>query len=188
MAGSGGPLSPEEERQLIDRYLDGDPSAAGTLDGWIEIALREGHRSLREDWDDLRQEIQARVLRNLTRGLFNGRSTLRTYVHRISKNVAIDFGRRAYRRREIGMDPADPQLAASTVEPSGLASHLARDLLDRILRELPEQDQHLLHMVFELHYSYEEVSRELGVPEGTVKSRMSRCKDRLIRARRELGR
>jgi RNA polymerase sigma-70 factor (ECF subfamily) len=188
MVGSGGPLSPEEERLLIERYLQGDPSAARALDGWIDMALRDGHRSVREDWDDLRQEIQARVLRNLTRGLFNGRSTLRTYVHRISKNVAIDFGRRAYRRREIGMDLADPQVAAIAIEPSSLARHLARDLLDRILRGLPEQDRHLLHLVFVLHYSYEEVSRELGVPEGTVKSRMSRCKDRLLRARRELAR
>jgi RNA polymerase sigma-70 factor (ECF subfamily) len=185
MVETGGVLSPEEERRLIERYLQGDPSAARTLDDWIDVALRESHSS-RAEWDDLRQEIQARVLRNLTGGLFNGRSTLRTYVHRITKNVAVDFGRRAYRRREVGMDPADPKLAALAVEPSGLAGHLARDLLDRILRELSEEERHLLHLVFELHYSYEEVSDALGIPEGTVKSRVSRCKDRLLKLRRDL--
>ena len=90
-----GSLSPEDERRLIERYLQGDASAARILDGWIEIALRESLRSPRARWDDLRQEVQARVLRNLTGGLFDGQSTLRTYVHQISKNVAVDFGRRA---------------------------------------------------------------------------------------------
>jgi RNA polymerase sigma-70 factor (ECF subfamily) len=186
MVGSGGSLSSEDERRLIERYLQGDPSAARILDGWIEIALRESLRSPREQWDDLRQEVQARVLRNLTGGLFNGRSTLRTYVHRISKNVAVDFGRRAYRHGEVGMDPADRKRAAITVEPSGIAGHLARDLLNRILRELSQQDRQLLHLVFELHYSYEEVANELGIPEDTAKSGMSHCKDGLLKLRRDL--
>ncbi|MCI0409645.1 MAG: RNA polymerase sigma factor [Acidobacteria bacterium] len=181
-------MSPEEDRLLIAHYLQGDPIATRTLDGWIDVVLHESFRPLREDWDDLRQEIQSRILRNLTRGLFNGQSTLRTYVHRISKNVAIDFGRKAYRRREVSVDPSDPQLAAITVESSGLARHLARDLVERILRDLSEQERSLVHLVFELHYSYEEVARELGVPEGTVKSRMSRCKDRLLKMRRDLAR
>ena len=84
------------------------------------------------------------------------------------------------------MEPADPKLAPITVEPSGLAVHLARDPLNRILRELSEQDRQLLHLVFELHYSYEEVANELGIAEDTVKSRMSLGKDRLLKLRRDL--
>jgi len=44
------------------------------------------------------------VVRNFGRGAFNGHSSLRTYVHRIARNAAIDFSRLAYRRREVGVD------------------------------------------------------------------------------------
>ena len=180
------PAPSEEDRWLIDRYLLGDPAAVRKLDGWIEAVLHESFRSLREDWDDLRQEILARVLRNLSRGLFNGRSTLRTYVHRISQNVAIDFSRQAYRRREVRIDPGDPQMSGRTLAAGAIKGWIARDLLDRILSQLSEDDRTILRLVFELQYSYDEVSRELGIPAGTVKSRMSRCKERVLKLGREL--
>ena len=179
--------SSEDDRLLIDRYLVGDPAAVRTVDGWIEVVLREGFRALREDWDDLKQEIRARVLRNLTRGVFHGRSTLRTYVHRISKNVAIDFSRQAYRRREVRVNPDEPRFPTAASEPGGLTVWLARDLLEKILIGLTEEDRTLLQLVFGMHYSYEEVAAELGIPEGTVKSRMSRCKDRILKLRRHLA-
>ncbi|HEV8377103.1 MAG TPA: RNA polymerase sigma factor [Candidatus Polarisedimenticolia bacterium] len=179
--------SSEDDRLLIERYLAGDPSAVRTLDEWLEVVLREDFRSLREDWEDLRQEIRARIVRNFSLGAFNGHSALRTYIHRISRNVAIDFSRRAYRRREIRVNPSDPHSPLAMAGPSSLGGVLAKDLLDQILARVSQDDRSLLRLVFELHYSYEEVGRELGIPEGTVKSRMSRCKDRVLKLRRELA-
>jgi RNA polymerase sigma-70 factor (ECF subfamily) len=142
---------------------------------------------LKEDWEDLRQEIQTRVLRNLKRGSFQGRSTLHTYVHRISKNVAIDHSRQAFRRREIKLDPLEEKLPEKLDFSRDSRQAVAKDLLARILSRLSAEDRTLVRLVFELHYSYDEVSRELAIPEGTVKSRMSRCKDRLLKLRRELA-
>lgn len=182
------PAPSEEDRDLIERYLLGEPEAVRTVDGWIAAVLHDGFRSLREDWEDLRQEILARVLRNLGRGLFDGRSSLRTYVHRMSKNVAIDFSRLAYRRREIPIDPGDLQAASGTLAPGAMRGWIARDLLERILSRLSAEDRTILHLLFERHCSYDEVARELGIPHGTVKSRMSRCKERVLKLRRELTR
>jgi hypothetical protein len=126
MVENGGSLSTEDERRLIERYLQGDASAARILDGWIEIALRESLRSPRARWDDLRQEVQARVLRNLTGGLFDGRSPLRTYVHQISKNVAADFGRRA----------AEPLAARATERVARRLRTLFRRATERGARQL----------------------------------------------------
>ena len=177
----------EDDRLLIKRYLDGDPAALRTLDDWLGVVLREDFRSLRQEWGDLRQEIRTRLVRNFHLGAFNGHSTLRTYVHRISRNVAIDFSRRAYRRREVLVDPGDPHTLLVAAGRSDMGGMLAKDLLDKILARLSQDDRSLLRLVFELHYSYREVARELGIPEGTVKSRMSRCKDHILKLRRELA-
>ena len=180
------PSSSADDRLLIDRFLAGDPEALGTVDGWIDVVLHEDFRSLQQDWEDLKQEIRSRVVRNFGRGLFNGHSALRTYVHRIARNAAIDFSRLAYRRREVSVDVPEPKLSGPTLQAARLGILPSKELVERILGELPEKDRVLVRLVFELHYSYEEVSRELRIPEGTVKSRMSRCKDRVLKLRREL--
>ena len=177
----------DEERLVIDRFLAGDPEAIRTVDRWIEAVLHEDFRSLQQDWEDLKQEIRSRVVRNFGRGAFNGHSTLRTYVHRIARNAAIDFSRLAYRRREVSVDVPEPKLTGSALRAARLGILPSKELLERILGELSEQDRVLVRLVFELHYSYEEVARELGIPEGTVKSRMSRCKERVLKLRRDLG-
>jgi RNA polymerase sigma-70 factor (ECF subfamily) len=178
---------PPSDRQLIDQFLAGEAAALHTVDGWIDVGLHEDFRSLRQDWEDLKQEIRSRILRNLGHGAFNGHSSLRTYVHRIARNTAIDFSRLAYRHREVGVELPEPKLSGAALQASRLGILPMKEILERILAELSEGDRLLLHMVFELNYSYEEVARELGIPEGTVKSRMSRCKDRVLRLRQELG-
>jgi len=178
--------SPAEERLVIDRFLAGDPEAIHTVDRWIDAVLREDFQSLRQEWEDLKQEIRSRVVRNFGRGAFNGHSTLRTYVHRIARNAAIDFSRLAYRRHEVGVDLPEPKLTGTALQAARLGILPNKELLERILGELSEGERVLLRLVFELHYSYQEVARELGIPEGTVKSRMSRCKDRVLRLREEL--
>src|SRR5262245_22303256 len=184
--GEGMQSSPAEERLVIDRFLAGDPEAIHTVDRWIDAVLREDFQSLRQEWEDLKQEIRSRVVRNFGRGAFNGHSTLRTYVHRIARNAAIDFSRLAYRRHEVGVDLPEPKLTGTALQAARLGILPNKELLERILGELSEGERVLLRLVFELHYSYQEVARELGIPEGTVKSRMSRCKDRVLRLREEL--
>ena len=173
----------EEDGRLIDGFLTGDAASIRVVDGWIEVALRESASSLSGEWDDLRQEIRARVFRNLDRGLFDGRSALRTYVHRIAKNVCIDLGRKAQRH---SMVDAANRLDALRIEESPLERSITRDLLWKMLRGLSEEDRLLLELVFVEQCSYREVADRLSIPEGTVKSRMSRCKDRLLERRSKL--
>jgi RNA polymerase sigma factor (sigma-70 family) len=181
------PSSPAQDRLLIDQFLAGDPEALRTVDGWIEVVLHEDFRSLHQDWEDLKQEIRSRILRNFGRGAFNGHSALRTYVHRIARNAAIDFSRLAYRRRELGVELPERRLTGTEIQEGQRGIWPAKELLERILAELSEEERVLLRLVFELNYSYGEVARELGIPEGTVKSRMSRCKDRVLKLRQQLG-
>lgn len=174
----------ENESQFIDLYLRGERSAHQTVDGWVDVVLFEGFRSLRSEWEDLRQEIRIRVLTNLRRGRFNGHSSLRTYVHQIAKNTCIDSLRRAYRRFET--EPLSNE-ARQTETDRPLASCLAHEIVEKVLKELTEEDRILVRLVFVEHYSSGEVAKFLRIPQGTVKSRLARCRARILDCRRELA-
>lgn len=167
---------------MIDGFLRGDDAALRVVDGWIEVVLRTSAESHQGDWEDLKQEIRARIFKNLDRGSFNGHSALRTYVHRIAKNVCIDFVRAAYRRRRHEEESVNAGAEASLemTRSGSMSAWIDRELLIKILDGFAEQDRRLLELVFIEQCSYAEVARRLSIPEGTVKSRMSRCKDKAL--------
>jgi RNA polymerase sigma factor (sigma-70 family) len=175
--------SPEAD-DLIPRLLRGESGAVGAMDGWIDVVLRQEFRSLRNDWDDLRQEIRMRVLGCLAADRFKGGSALRTYVHRIARNAGIDFSRKAYRRRESSTG-SDAPPGGSAVD-DGPARVLSRDFLDRVLEGLSTRDRMILDLIFAQHLSYTEVARKVGLTESAVKSLVFRCRNRLLKRRREL--
>ena len=173
-----------EETGLIQDFLSGDPSALRVVDGWIEVVLRQGHSSLQREWDDLRQEVRARVFRNLSRGDFNGRSALRTYVHRIARNVCIDSIRRA--RLDRPVDDSESILERRGAIDPASSAYMAREMLARLLEGLTDEERRLLHMVHVEQRSYADLARFLGVSEGAVKLRVFRTRRRLLQRRHEL--
>jgi RNA polymerase sigma-70 factor (ECF subfamily) len=92
--------------------------------------------------------------------------SLRTWLFAILRNVVIDFGRaRAARPKLTGDTGIEP-----TVEP--LDEALLAWQVEEAMRRLGEDHRKVL---VETHYMgrpYAEVAEELGVPEGTIKSRV----------------
>jgi RNA polymerase sigma factor (sigma-70 family) len=176
-------LAPEAE-DLLPGLLRGEQAAIRVLGGWIEVVLHQEFRSLRNDWEDLRQEICMRVLACLNAGRFHGASALRTYVHRIVRNAGIDHSRKAYRRRE--MTGGSSPLPAGSADDDGPARLLSRDFLERVLEGTSARDRMILDLVFAQHLSYTEVAARAGLTESAVKSLVFRCRHRLLKRRREL--
>ena len=174
-----------EEREIIPRYLRGERGAVRTVDDWIEVVLHREFRSLRDEWDDLQQEMRVRVLACLRAGRFNGGSALRTYVHRIARNAGIDYTRKAYRHREK-VGSRQVRRAGERSKVDGVAHVITRDLLMRILDGVSARDRLVVEMVFAQHLSYVEVAEKLDLTEGAVKSLVFRCRSRLLRRKREL--
>ena len=54
-----------------------------------------------------------------------------------------------------------------------------REMLDRALDQLPDQYRLIVVMYYFEEYSYKQIAQELGVPIGTVMSRLARAKQRL---------
>ena len=168
------------ELALAEGFAAGDPSALQHIDEWIDAVLRRHFRSLRDDWEDLRQEIRVRVLHNIRRNRFEGRSSLRTYVHGVARNTGIDAIRARYRRRE---DEAASSRSIVRVAPFRDDATTARFMTWTILSQLNASQRELLRLVFLDGRSYVEVARQLGIAEGTVKSRVARCKAKLLAGR-----
>jgi RNA polymerase sigma-70 factor (ECF subfamily) len=97
------------------------------------------------------------------------------WLFTILRNLHID-GCRARRRRGVHA-PIEDALGLSTPadEEGALDARDALAALDR----LPEDQKSILLLIAVEDLSYEEVSRMLGVPLGTVMSRLSRARQRL---------
>lgn len=175
----------EGDRRLVQDLLAGKAEAIARLDAWVQVVLRTEFQGMRDEWEDLRQEIHMRVFRNLRGGRFHGRSELRTYVHRIARNTGIDLWRKVSVRRELPAGRRDLPAETFSGRQEG-ADAISRDMLRKVLLGLSAEDRRLLDLVHGDHLSYAEIAKMLGVAEGAIKSRVFRCRTRLLAVRRRL--
>jgi RNA polymerase sigma-70 factor (ECF subfamily) len=92
----------------------------------------------------------------------------------IMHNVFVNEARR--RRHEI--EQLMEEVPPVSVRPTQGEQLELRDV-DRALRSLPVDQREVLLLVAVEQLTYEEVSKALGVPIGTVMSRLSRARERL---------
>jgi len=122
--------------------------------------------------DDLVQDTLERAWNKLH--LWRPGSDMRAWLFSIMHNVFVNQVRS--RRYEVEVRVEDlPQIAVRATQGQNL--ELAD--VDRALRALPVEQREVVLMVSIEDMTYEEVSRALGIPIGTVMSRLSRGRERL---------
>lgn len=183
-------VSDPAERALVDRCRQGDPEAFSRL-----VALHERmvfNLAVRllgdtEEARDLSQDVFLKVYRHL--GHFEGRSTLKTWIYRIVVNQSRN--RQRWWRRRRGersctledLTPADEARALasdpreSPFERANLAERARR--VQAALLEIPFHHRSILVLREVEGLTCEEIASTLGLPEGTVKSRLSRAREAL---------
>ena len=134
------------------------------------------------DADDAAQEAMIRIVRSLDR--FDGRAAFGTWAYRIATNTALDELRKRKRRPQLHTvadgdevrpaEPVDP-LADRTVEAVG-----DRLAIEEALADLPEEFKAPVVMRDVGDLDYAEIAEALGVPIGTVKSRIARGRRLLV--------
>ncbi|HTQ11356.1 MAG TPA: RNA polymerase sigma factor [Fimbriimonadaceae bacterium] len=123
----------------------------------------------REEAEDLTQ--QAFIKAKLQIASYRAKASLRTWLFRIALHEYTHWRRR--RRRLVGLDQAPAR-----VEPAYDACIETEALLDALER-LPDRAREAF-LLFEIQeLSIEETARVLGVPQGTVKSRLANARRRL---------
>lgn len=185
------PASKDAVEQLIQQCLRGDQRA------WEQIVRMHWRRVFNlaykfvgrhEEAEDLTQDIFLKIFRSLD--TFDRRANFQTWLVSVSRNLCIDHYRSVRKERETIDRHVDANdLAPRSHEPGPMATLEQRDRVD-LLREalsgLPPTLRSAVIMRDLQELSYQEIADRLGLPEGTVKSRINRGRHELARRIRKL--
>jgi RNA polymerase sigma-70 factor, ECF subfamily len=168
---------PDEE--LVRRYLAGDSAAFTALVHRHERRVYNlAYRMLgrEEDARDAAQDAFLNALRRLS--TFRGQAAFTTWMHRVTMNTCYDILRR--RKREPLIDDPERELPERVSTDPAAAVATAVDV-QRALVQVPREFRAVLVLHDIQDLGYEDVAEILGVPVGTVKSRLHRGRIALAR-------
>ena len=182
------PLTPDS---LIEQCLAGDQAA------W-DLIVRQNWRKVfnvaykfvgkHDEAEDLTQDIFLKIFKALAS--FDRRANFQTWIISISRNLCIDHYRSVRKERQTiarEVDTNDLQPASTDRGPYQAAEHQdLRGLLRQALQKLPLTLRTAVVLRDLQELSYQEIADRLGLPEGTVKSRINRGRIELAHQLRRL--
>lgn len=185
-----------DERQVIQRVLDGDQEAFAELVKAYEkqvynLCLRMCGNP--EDARDLSQEAFVKAWRGLQ--FYQFEAAFSTWLYRLTSNVCIDFLRRKKRepqtvpplRNENGED-AEPEVADSCPDPEEQLLHRERQSqIAWAMGQLEPEFRQVLTLRVIQELSYEQIAAIMELKVGTVKSRIARARWKLKKILLESG-
>lgn len=182
-----------DDKTLVARVQEGDERAFRTLFDRYQrraFAVAYGVVKNKQDAMDIVQDGFVKVHRHI--GKFQGSSSFYTWLYRIIMNLAIDHVRRRKNAKGVEYDDrvgreADEVAGDGTLLPRILDANpgktvIRRELLAKIqeaLEELPEYHRAVIVLREIEGLSYEEMSQVLGVPKGTIMSRLFHARKKM---------
>jgi RNA polymerase sigma-70 factor (ECF subfamily) len=182
-----------DDSSLVTRALAGDTSVQEDLVRQYRVVAYNTALQLvgnREDALDIAHEAMVRFLRTL--GRLDRSRPVRPWVYQIVRNLVRDRRRRQALRRA---DSLETLVAEGTFEPADRALNpeaqaIRRDLQRRLsaaLAGLTEQQREVVVLRDYQDLSYLEIAEILGIPRGTVMSRLHAARTRLREILRDSG-
>ena len=174
--------SRSEDAELIARTQAGDPTA------FDELVVKYSQRlyglvynmtSNHEDTNDLLQDVFAKAYRSI-KG-FRGQSSFYTWIHSIGVNMTINFLKKRGRRFHMSLDDVDANIqndkdfieqtaTTNPVREADLAELQQR--LNEAMMKLSYEHRAVVTMFDIQGMPHAEISKIMGVSEGTVRSRL----------------
>ena len=183
------------DSDLVKLILERDAHAFETLfERYGEVIRRHVLRITRDDAaaQDLVQEAFLRVWTRAAQ--WDGRGSFKAWLYRIATNLALNHLRTVRRRRELPLDTGDdwdedegdlvPAWMIDDAAPgpdAALEMAEEREQFRRLVRALPDEKRAVFRLVHEMEMTIRDAADELGIPEGTAKSRLHYAKKRLAR-------
>ncbi len=146
------------------------------------------------DAEDISQQVFAKIYFSIKN--FDFRSSLLTWIYKITVNECYDYLRKK-RVRKLVYESDFSEEDALRMENSENASEQGtpvdtrlaqRDLIVKLLDKLSEDDRTLLLLKEVEGHSVEELSRMTGMNENTIKVKLFRARQKLVKASHRLGR
>ncbi|MCS6923981.1 MAG: sigma-70 family RNA polymerase sigma factor [Fimbriimonadales bacterium] len=174
---------------LLERFREGDESAFDLLVRRYEQRVYQLAYRLTNNPDDaadVAAEAFLRMYNSLKR--FRGDAQLSTWLYRVVSNVFFDFRKRESRHQHIPLempseDGDDAMELPIEDDRIDIMGHALREEQKRVLMEaiqqLPEYQRVMVILFHVEERSYEEIAQILGLPLGTIKSRLNRARNAL---------
>ena len=148
----------------------------------------------RNDAEDIAQQVFAKVYFSIKN--FDFRSSLLTWIYKITVNECYDYLRKKRVRKlvyESDFSEEDAQRMQNSETATGQApavdTQLARkDLVLKLLAKLSDQDRSLLLLKEVEGHSVEELSQMTGMNENTIKVKLFRARQKLLKVAQRLTR
>ena len=191
MSADSAAAQPATPDSLIEQCLAGDQVA------WEQI-VRQNWRKVfnvaykfvgkHDEAEDLTQDIFLKIFKALK--TFDRRANFQTWIISISRNLCIDHYRSVRKERQtIARDVDSSELQPATPDRGPYAQAEHQDLraqLRQALETLPVTLRTAVVLRDLQELSYQEIADRLGLPEGTVKSRINRGRIELAHQLRRL--
>jgi RNA polymerase sigma-70 factor (ECF subfamily) len=164
-----------DQRRLVERAREGDHDAFAELVHASVARLDAAARLILRDRELARDAVQEGFFR-AWRDLRSLRDPDRfdAWVYRLTVNSCLDLARRR-RRRPMEVEIIEILETSGPTMPD-LADEVAnRTLVDGVMRRLDEQGRSIIVLHYYLGLPISEVAIALGIPVGTVKSRLNRA-------------
>jgi RNA polymerase sigma-70 factor (ECF subfamily) len=161
-----------DQRRLVEQAAEGDHDAFAELARAAVVRLDQVARLILRDPELARDAVQDGLIR-AWRDLPGLRDPDRfdAWIHRLTVNACLDQARRRKRRPiEVELSPLHEP---STHDQAGLVAD--RDQIEGVLRRLDEAGRAIVVLHYYLGMPLTEVAVTLGLPVGTVKSRLHRA-------------
>lgn len=168
------------DTELVQHILNGNNNAFRYLVAKHQrLVLHVVGRVIRrnDEVEDICQEVFIKVFRKMKR--FRGESRLSTWIATIAYNTSISHVRKQVRRGEQSYDETPALIALE--RDGGLNQKVvereeAKKILMEMIERLPVNYRTVLTLFHLEEFSYKEIEEITGMPEGTIKSYLSRAR------------
>jgi RNA polymerase sigma-70 factor (ECF subfamily) len=174
-------VSPRGDEELLEAWRGGDQDAGSALferhfDSLYRFFRNKAHGPV----EDLVQDTFLACVGR--RDALRGDASFRTYLFTVARHELYAHWRK-HARRADDVDIGEISLADLATSPSGLIARRAEHkLLLQALRAIPLDLQIALELTYWENMDGPELAEILGIPEGTVRSRLRRARE-LLEAR-----
>ncbi len=146
----------------------------------------------RNDAEDIAQQVFAKIYFSIKN--FDFRSSLLTWIYKITVNECYDYLRKKRVRKlvyesdfsaedSLRMDNSEPATDHAPAVDRRLAQH---DLVFKLLSKISEEDRSLILLKEVEGHSVEELSEMTGMNENTIKVKLFRARQKLVKAAQRL--
>ena len=173
----------EEDNHYIEKIMTGDTSAYAPLVAKhknlvFSIVLKILNN--REDAEEIAQDTFVKAYQSLK--TFERKSKFSTWLYRIAYNTAIS----KTRKKKLETTAIDDHLISNystdeiVINVDQLEENEQINLIERVMKDLPEDDQLLITLFYKAENSVEEISEITGLSQSNVKVRLHRIRKKMV--------